>query len=75
MQDNLQVKKGVKLAFLEYAFGVEDKICQIVLVISSKTHFTLDDRCCHNPFTLKMRAGVMTMVIEKEKEGRADDGA
>ena len=25
--------------------------------------------------TLKMRAGVMTMVIEKEKEGRADDGA
>ena len=75
MQDNLQVKKGVKLAFLKYAFGAEDKICQIVLVISSKTHFTLDDRCCHNPFTLKMRAGVMTMVIEKEKEGRADDGA
>ena len=51
MQDNLQVKKGVKLAFLEYAFGAEDKICQIVLVISSKNHFTLDDRCCHNPFT------------------------
>ena len=50
-----------------------------MLVISSKNHFTLDDRCCHNPFTrmitLKMRAGVMTMVIEKEKEGRADDGA
>lgn len=53
MQDNLQVKKGVKLAFLEYAFGAEDQICQIVLVISSKKHFTLDARCCHNPFTKK----------------------
>ena len=43
-EDNLQVRKGVKVAFLDYAFAAEDKICQIVLVISSKTHFTLDDR-------------------------------